>query len=1014
MGSTCPSLEDPDDDGEDLTVSDPANLDDPLGYSRSHICPNDRLPYDTPLPNTPSDIQEAYEAATRNHHHEHVRDTIHPQDSPLSEQELKDIFSGAPHFLLEKGTRLQWFPHVIFPWDEDMEIQNLRDRKPLHHSSFTQSTLHAHLPVFLEGEYSTHGAQYTQEYLTAKRPSFDIGVFEVPNMLASRAKEPGCVGFRHFLELPIAPKLKAHSLTLTDALSAEAQQGLNLRRLGEPYSSCSPNVALDRGQLIRDGPSAWRRLGVRECSVKEITERLQSLCELRDEIILQGKPISILDRQSVQELHHGLFSKFLFPPPKGLGLRADPLEYGGLKVQIDLLLRALFVPGAWIDFSQIEWRIRAGQILWESPPHRDGISHDLSPDMSNIDHNAERRWLLLQMLLTAELIVRLDAAMKVGVMGQSQDLGITQQDIYHMNNARNDQVDWSIICSRRAVENLVIKYCPPDERQTYQPTLDPQSEKRQRFRQKLGIFKPKEKQNSESAWDCITLPRFPKRQLEGLCVFMDIIQWPGADKLRPRLWEKLEAAVADQDTMIRAFSAPISTAPIGHGDPGLEHLSEFENSDTSHLVLLQPREDESPAEVSPNSFGGWVSRSWLSGFVLPGEAVNDLLMATVLENDLVAINSLGRVANLYGGFIYGGRSWWSKMCMVSRVLSCLDGCTMCMGWVSSPVVPLDSTGKTMADQWLEVELKGPNRAHSTPRIYQTTQVLFESSPLGDGGKLTPRQFSMPMDDANLDALQSTVINFESISLFEAENRYSNKHLPLRTLAYASFLIKDVPSSTSRKVTFPLSNNCHFISSFTCLPPNGYAAHSCKHGDSPTSPQKYHRHYQPWIFDDENIDSASSTNLQDGCTQTTSNQSRPHQPNKDKKPHRYRLPGHPLHTATFPFSYIPIPELPNITTFPPPKRGESQDSMAGVPPEFAARAERARRLRRRKREHTYIIDARGSKDKEAIARAWCIAVCTHAVVARVGRTCLACSIREAKAADVDVVIRVGSVATGISY
>lgn len=53
----------------------------------------------------------------------------------------------------------------------------------------------------------------------------------------------------------------------------------------------------------------------------------------------------------------------------------------------------------------------------------------------------------------------------------------------------------------------------------------------------------------------------------------------------------------------------------------------------------------------------------------------------------------------------------------------------------------------------------------------------------------------------------------------------------------------------------------------------------------------------------------------------------------------------------------------------------------------------------------VINARGSPDKATFARAWCASTGRHAVIARVGRTCVGCSIREARAVQVDVVIRV---------
>ncbi|KAK2868122.1 hypothetical protein FQN49_003141, partial [Arthroderma sp. PD_2] len=154
----------------------------------------DRLFSLTPLSGPECEASDALEGTTsapRSGRCSHVGCTVHPQNSPLSGEELRGIFSGAPHFLLEKGTRSHWFPHVLFPWDESTRIQNLQDRKPLHHASFTLSTLHAHLPAFLERRKTGGGAQDMAELESSKYPAFDIGVFEVPNMLSSRAKEIG-------------------------------------------------------------------------------------------------------------------------------------------------------------------------------------------------------------------------------------------------------------------------------------------------------------------------------------------------------------------------------------------------------------------------------------------------------------------------------------------------------------------------------------------------------------------------------------------------------------------------------------------------------------------------------------------------------------------------------------------------------------------------------------------------------------------------------------------------------
>lgn len=57
------------------------------------------------------------------------------------------------------------------------------------------------------------------------------------------------------------------------------------------------------------------------------------------------------------------------------------------------------------------------------------------------------------------------------------------------------------------------------------------------------------------------------------------------------------------------------------------------------------------------------------------------------------------------------------------------------------------------------------------------------------------------------------------------------------------------------------------------------------------------------------------------------------------------------------------------------------------------------------EEVAVLDCRGKSDLQLLARAWCAKVGENAVVGKVGRTCLACCIREARGLGVRVVIRI---------
>jgi hypothetical protein len=81
--------------------------------------------------------------------------------------------------------------------------------------------------------------------------------------------------------------------------------------------------------------------------------------------------------------------------------------------------------------------------------------------------------------------------------------------------------------------------------------------------------------------------------------------------------------------------------------------------------------------------GGWLSRSYLTGLVLPGEGLNHLVISTLLENDPAAVEVLGYNASLYGGFQYMGKTWWSRYCIVGRVMAGYNGAGEECGWVGS-------------------------------------------------------------------------------------------------------------------------------------------------------------------------------------------------------------------------------------------------------------------------------------------------------------------------------------------
>lgn len=873
-----------------------------------------------------------------------------------TKNDYKAIFSGAPHFVLERGKHGRFYPQVIFPWDpHNPSIQRLLDRKLLPHGSFTMCTLHAHLPI--PDDWAVKGGvpillenwRWTGR---TKRATFDIGVFEVPNMLATNGREPGTVGFRHFLECPMADAVRYKGAEkprqapgIQQLSSLPATEAFELMdTYNKPYSQCLSGAVFDRRQLIRDGPAAWKRIGVRDIDLRVLVERMKYLGEFRQQVLDDGSAMTILDVETPRELHTLLHGQFLYPrPPPADVLPGHP---GSLKSQIKTLAIVLATPGAWVDFSIPEWRVRAGQILWEVSPHEEGDplnECDTGSSNQQVNSGMERKWLLVQLLLAAELILRLDAFVRKGMLHDPHGGLMTAQEIHDFDKLREGKVNWDLIVVRRFFNNLKVTCgsspgpSPVDAQQASLASKPPKKGGRFSLFESINRRTSNNVHASVSAWDClITSPRI-HQQLEGLFVFAENIGWPRVDKLQHVLAEKLKE---NPDLRLPALeqSQPKDSSDKASQGPTAKDGLYTKRQSSRYLRLRSTNtQDNDPHASDPL---GWISRSLLSGFVIPGDGISHLLMGTILENDPDAIEQLGPTANLYGGFIYKDRSWWSKACIIGRVISALEGSKTCMGWVGSNSVPRVATRSQCVEPgWFEVQTKDlPSSTDRRPRIRHGGKLALESSPLGVG-EITTQSFTLPMDPEASKTQPS--VRLDALTL-DVEN-VSRRCITSCNEASMSFAIQDPEAKNAvTNVRFPLSYNVRFVSAHECRPPRGFTPLSHEHPISGNQPESPNAH--DW------------TDLQ-------------------------RLTGHPLHKS-FPYRFV------SSTSLSPNDDAPATSSSAHVSPE------------------TLVIDARGCRGKETMARAWCASVGTHSVIGRVGKTCVGCCIREARAIGVPVVIRVG--------
>jgi hypothetical protein len=965
----------------------------------------------------------------------------------LTKDDVKYLFSGAPHFMLEKGRHNHWYPHVLFPWDTSLPIQDLWDREQLRHESFTLSTLHAHLPIPTtvttktdsSGDPSVwQGWQYEEG---VKRSTYDLGIFEVPNMLSVNGKEPGAIGFRHFLELATADEVRYKRAIPTqggggDALDSHLLSNMPLteafaalNHLRDSYALCNhETIVLDRHKLLCEGPAAWKRIGVRDVPVRDIVERLEYLSNFRLKAIKQlptdesghKKIITILDKESLETLHKNLYTKLLFPPPHGW-----IHQHEDLKGQIEVLTRVLAVKGAWIDMSLPEWRLRVGQILWEKPPHTDGDCMDCLKDENgkseenkkvksplSLNTGLERKWLLIQLLLAGELLMRLDAIVQVAVLEHSKVISVTAQDMRELDKLRHGKVNWDILFFQRASDSLIFKFTPPGtpsaatlSEQSHQKNETPsQSETKQHgFRSRIGSISQHfplhhassiragkenashEQSSCESNWDSvIVLPRRPERQLKGLAVFAEKIGWPGHETLEARIRSNLLQHNADttqvltSDSVSAVYSTPVTSGPTSRTIP---KKGTYCRSPSHRYVTLH--KPESTADDIKGA-GGWLSRSWLAGLVMPGESIHQLLMATILENDPTTIQTLGTVANLYGGLSYGNEStWWSTKCIVGRVLAALPGSKVCMGWVrvnTLPEIEEDKKPIQVKNTWISVEGVQESLQKNT-RIRHGIKMATESNPLGKG-RVASDTFTIPVDEEDDEKRPQFDVKFDKLILSRQETRQetlvdccgAEAIKRIFTADRASVLFQ-LTTSDSTTITFPLKYNVAFISSYTCQPPRGSVTHHTPHHDDNSDT---HEH------DDQLLQ-------------------------------HMHLPGHPLH-KTYKYKYVALKDLrsdtvPPIIVFPSNKESSPSASNTHLNAKHNEKhtCDHAHKQDEKEEENLepiWILDARSStRDKAVFARAWCAAVGVNALIGRVGRTCLACCVREARAIGVGVVIRV---------
>ncbi|KAF2097995.1 hypothetical protein NA57DRAFT_57165 [Rhizodiscina lignyota] len=857
------------------------------------------------------------------------------------DEDMQNLFAGAPRFstVSAHGT-IQ--AQVSLPWDSDPTDNDTRDCTPIAHPTYSLSTQQSSLMV-----------DDTETSPCGSKKGYDINVTELPSMLCAQGLENGSIGLCYFLQLPLSDSLNSvENADIDDNLSQEDDA----------------NRA-----LFQSNPEG---LGIRKPDLTFVSDRLAELSEMYQKCRTSKKANKILEKQLPDELHEILFQMLLITPDA-----EDCAEDSAkLKLQIEVLLKTLNIRGIWYDFSQVEWRIKLGQLLWGEQVHS---SEPATPSGGRL--LTEREIFLLQITLACELLVRLDALSNLNEADLYHTLQLLQQDMENFGSLQTNKSKWDLILAHRFLDNVLVKTTRrKEERRT--------SRQLRRFFSPFSTESPRTPEFDEYP-DVLLLPRNQEKQLDGLKHFARSIAWSDLEALEFVLTTKFPPIVAKRPSIFKSpsiYATPLACPRARSPSQDTDYFNLQPRSSTPPRSRTQLRPQlsrgcstqrsfqlQSPAlfltpplvpaltnksdrsspprvpDIEPQQMPtGWLTRAYLTGLILPGESLQHHLISALLENSPAAMDSLGATATLYGGFVYAKRSYWSRCCVVGRVLSCKKGSSDGWGWVGTYVIPTVN-GKWTGEGWLDVAADEASgrivglATETTVRIEQKEGIERDSDVLAGNqiSELKPDDFTLPVDAPNkprptlwFDGLRLQRQPDPVVLQQEDVDAQDDDFPPPAT--YKAFLAFSSMSLSSEigSPTIPLQYDVYFISAVPCTPP---------------TPEKLRLlHLLP---ENESVETEVSA--------------------------------HPLHVSQ-PYRVVQAGDLI--------KKSFKHPVVSDAGPSGSTTQEK----------EILVLDTRGSEELELLARAWCAWKGEHAVLGRVGVTCLACCVREARAAGVGVVIRVG--------
>ncbi|KAI0384442.1 hypothetical protein F5Y04DRAFT_229686 [Hypomontagnella monticulosa] len=926
----------------------------------------------------------------------------------LTDVEIEKLFSGAPQFFARSQGHGTGAPHpsVAFPWNDELGIRDLTDHVQIGDDAWGCVTAGPRIIVRDPMSVTSPSVR--------KRPHFNARCQERPNMLSMQGLEKGTIGYQAALEISVA-----------DALQEE-QYGFD--SLGS-----KGHVIVEQRQRLLASKDSLRHL-----DDSAIMEQL-----IKNEERYQAERSGT--QMKSQELYNELFTKVLHPPTRVI----DPKDPYSLAVQIHALVKVLGAPNAWVDFSRIEWRIRLGQILWGFPLDDeifDGIAINEGNDAQ--DRSEERYWLLLQILLACELLIRLDAITEGDEYGIGETL--KSSEIHRFEKEANTSVKWSLILARSWLENVTVKksqvnHSEPSTPKGWLSSLTSKMNlKHEHMHGSYHVDHTQHRHNAQSEYVYAIQGKYSERQVHGLIHFARKLRWPDI---------QFSATKVSEKAMALGKPAPITTPPHTYD---ARHSSYFSSDRPPVHDRRQPsrrRKVEAALHAS-----GWFSKSYISGLILPGEVLSHYLMSALLEVDESVLARLGPTANLSGGFVYSGKSFWSTSCIVGRVLAAGQGAAECMGWISSDVIPrgLEEGWVNVAADAIPADLA---RTGKKARVWGKAAIERESDVLGDGepSSVLPADFIIPYENAYANAPPSNIrVELKSLNLNAPVDSVSTT--PTADKGFHPFSdsskekdpeIHTYPASVTFSMShdahdrdeyhnFALSNDVNFVTAHPCA-----ASSYVKYFKSPTSPtiqqidvgghdfigkpsssasitgHPLHRFYNYTAIHLTDLINQPSATLDELLSKgTLNNRSSSHSSSTPTRAPRFLV----IDCVTG-FAPPPSPDMPSLSRMSslsssfdidipimPPIRTSSSLELERRPSTAASTRSRIQRidppspspsakmrLGTRRRQF--------GSDLEILVRALCAERGWNAIISRRRRGCLSCAIREAGALGWKVIIRV---------